>query len=330
MRKTLLLGYIALTLAQVFFAGNLVINKYLIAQMDMFVFLVWRFIFATIAFGAVFGLTRARFVEPTHPEQRITTADYVSCALQGLFAGFLFNILFCSGLKQTTATAAGIICSTLPALIAVFAVWFLKEYLGRTKIIALCLAMLGILFINLDQFSETTQTLDHTLLGDLLIFLAMLPEAWYSILSRKMGGRITPLGSAFLTNIFALIIILPFGFKVGAFNFGDFSTLQYVLLFLAGISSLIFYWGWAWGLSFISASTAGLFAGVLPVATTGVAVLFLGERLHWFDLAGILLVLSSIVIGTKLHQRFLRKPSLVLEPEPSLEEDLPSNETAAS
>lgn len=311
MRKTLLLGYMALILSQLFFGVNLVINKHLLISMDMFVFLVWRFIFATLGFALVFGLSRSRFVEPTHPKQRLTRSDVFSCFLQGLFAGLLFNYFFCLGLKQTTATAAGIICSTLPALIAVFAVWFLKEHLGRSKMVALCLAMLGIIFINLDQLKPSAQTLNHSLIGDMLIFISMLPEAWYSILSRKLGGRVTPLGSAFLTNFFATLIILPFGIYAGAFDLSHTSLNQFALLLLAGMSSLIFYWGWAWGLSFIAASTAGLFAGVLPAATTGIAILFLGEKLRWFDVAGMTLVILSIIVGTKLHQRFKRKPALL-------------------
>lgn len=316
MRKTLLLGYCALTLAQIFFAGNLIVNKYILTHMDMFVFLLWRFIFATGGIALLFVFSKSRWVEPTHPEGRLTPYDWFSCALQGFFAGFLFNILFSWGLQKTTATAAGIICSTLPVMIAVFAVWLLKERLGRSKLIALVLAMLGILIINLDQFEAGVIDSAHTLWGDMLVFLAMVPEALYCIISRKLGGRVTPLGSALLTNIFATLILLPFGLYAGALHFGDYSSYHFGLIFLAGMCSIGFYWGCAWGLSFISASTAGLFAGVLPVATTAIAFLFLGESMRWFDVGGMILVLLSIVIGTKMHHRFRRKTALAAELQP--------------
>lgn len=313
MRKTLIVGYITLMMAQVAFAGNLIINKYLLTSLDMFVFLEWRFIFATVGFGLMFWLSGSRFSEPNHPQGRFMPTDWISCILQGFFAGLLFNYLFSCGLQKTTATAAGIICSTLPAIIAFFAVFLLNERLGRSKITAIVLAMLGIIIINADHLDGSLLSSEHSILGDALVFLAIIPEALYCILSRKLGGRVTPMGSALLTNLFATLMLLPFAFTQGAFDIQQFPSMPFSLIFLAGFCSIGFYWGCAWGLSFISASTAGLFAGVLPIATTVIAILFLGESLRWLDIAGMGLVLLSIVIGTQMHYRFRRKAALIAE-----------------
>ena len=128
--------------------------------------------------------------------------------LSGIFAAFLFNVFFVWGLHHTTATAAGIVGSTLPAMIALSAVWLLKERLNFAKIFALILAMVGILVINLDYFEESSN-LNHTFFGDVLVFIAMFPEAWYSIVSRKLATRITPLGAAFIANVVGFLALFP-------------------------------------------------------------------------------------------------------------------------
>ena len=64
------------------------------------------------------------------------------------------------------------------------------------------------------------------------------------------------------------------------------------------------------GFNFISASTAAIFGGIMPVATAILAILFLGEEFHWYDSFGMLLVIASIVIGTGWRP-FIRKSKLL-------------------
>jgi len=305
MRRALSTGFFALAFAQVGISLNVVTSKYLISTMPMFMLLATRFGLSAIILGLVLLITRTPIKDPLHPDKKLTPNDWFLALLLGLFAAFLFNIFFVWGLQHTTATAAGIIGSTLPALIAVFSVWILKERLNNSKIIALVLAMLGILVINLDHF-EASANLEHTYFGDMLVFIAMFPEAWYSIVSRKLANRITPLGGAFIANVVGFITLLPCALYTGTMDFSVYTSFEFALIGVAAVSSLIFFWAWAWGLSFIPASTAAVFGGVMPVATTLFAILFLGENLHWYDTLGMLLVLASIVIGAGLRLRVKR------------------------
>lgn len=309
MRRALSTGYIALAFAQVGISLNVVTSKYLISTMPMFMLLASRFGLSAIILGLVLILTRTTIIDPHHPEAKLTKNDWFLAILLGVFAAFLFNLFFVWGLQHTTATAAGIIGSTLPALIALFSVWLLKERLNQAKIIALGLAMLGILVINLDHF-EATANVEHTYFGDLLVFIAMFPEAWYSIVSRKLANRITPLGGAFIANVVGFATLLPCALYTGTFDFTIYNSFEFFLIGVAAMSSLLFFWAWAWGLSFIPASTAAIFGGVMPVATTLFAILFLGENLHWYDTLGMLMVLASIVIGAGWRIRTKRAAAL--------------------
>lgn len=301
-QRTLTAAYSALALAQIAISVNVVTSKFLVTNIPMFFILAARFTVSTFSLGMLLIFTQTPLKDPFHPEIKLSSMDWFLGILQGILAAFLFNLFFLWGLQYTTATASGIIGSTLPAIVAISAILFLNERISTPKIIALILAMLGILIINLDHF-ETSENLEHTYFGDLLIFLAMLPEAWYSIVIRKLANRITPLGSAFLANVVGLVTFLPFALLTSqTFSFTDVSWGQWGLISIAGLTSMLFFWCWGWGLTLISASTAGIFGGVMPVATTVLAILFLDESLRWYDAIGILLVLGSILVGTILKE----------------------------
>lgn len=309
---SLLLGYIALTFAQITISVNVITGKYLLATMPMFMLLGVRFFLSTILLGLILKLSRTSICDPAHPEGKLNTRDWVWGVLQGFFAAFLFNVFFVWGLANTTATAAGIVGSTLPAIIALCAVWMLKERLSWVKISALALAMFGILVINLDHF-EGGGNLQHSYIGDFLIFLAMIPEAWYSILSRKLAGRMTPLGAAFVANLVGCITLVPCALFSTGFEWEIYSASEAGLLIIAALSSVIFYWAWGWGLTFIPASTAAVFGGVMPVATTLLALYFLQETLGWYDIIGMGCVVGSILLGAGLlpfRRKSLEQPAV--------------------
>ena len=141
--------------------------------------------------------------------------------------------------------------STLPAIIALSAIWLLKERLSIAKIFAIALAMIGIMVINLDNF-EAVGNPNHSYFGDFLVFLAMIPEAWYSIISRKLAGRITPLGAALIANAVGFLCLLPCAVFTGSLDFSAYSWFEAVLVLIAGLSSLFFFWAWGWGINLYS------------------------------------------------------------------------------
>ncbi len=53
------------------------------------------------------------------------------------------------------------------------------------------------------------------------------------------------------------------------------------------------------GVELLGANRAGLFLHLMPVFGSLMAMLFLGEQFRWFHAAGIMLILSGIVLATK-------------------------------
>ena len=86
--------YCALALAQCGIGINVVINKLLITVMPMLMLLACRFCLSTLFLGLLLRLTHTPITAPSHPAGKATASDWLYLSLQGLAAGFLFNVLF--------------------------------------------------------------------------------------------------------------------------------------------------------------------------------------------------------------------------------------------
>lgn len=297
-----LFAYSLLASAQAGVAINVVIGKYLIDnEMPMFLFLGVRFLVSSVCLS-ILMLFRPRIASLAHPTGKLHAIDWGFLLAQAFTGGFLFNYFFYWGIEFTTATSAGIISSSLPALLALFAYWFLGEALHFQKILAIVFAMLGIIVISLNNTDPRGE--GGSSFGDLLIFLAMIPEALYSIFSKFIGHRMTPLGSATITNWLIFLMMLPFTIlSLQDFNIVSFTWFNWGLIFLGGLSSAVFYWAWPKGLLVISASRAAIFTGLLPISTAFLSWYFLFEPFGAFDAVGMALVLISLVIGTRVKSQ---------------------------
>lgn len=300
------IAYLLLASAQASIAINVVIGKYLIDNdMPTFVFLGVRFFISSLCLSFLM-IFKPMVASRSHPSGKLQAMDWLFLFALALTGGFLFNYFFYWGIEYTTATSAGIISSSLPALLAIFAYWFLGERLQFRKILAILFAMLGIMVISLDNTDPSG--VRGSSFGDFLVFMAMIPEALYSIFSKFIGHRMTPLGSAMITNWLIFLMMLPFAFlSLSEVDLANFSWFAWGLVLIGGLSSAMFYWAWPKGLLVISASTAAVFTGLLPIMTSFLGWYFLFEPFGAYDAVGMLLVLISLVVGTRLKPSMLKQ-----------------------
>ena len=305
MNKTPWSGYLNLAFAQTVIGVNAVIGKYLADKVPVFIFIFGRFFICALILFMVFKLSKEPILNPMYangPDNKLTAKEWLWLTAQALTGGLLFNLLFFGGLCFTTASSAGIIASTLPAMIAICAWIFLKEALSARKWLAIGLAVLGILIISLDNSSSRNYGQGH-FLGDALILLAMFPEALFSIFGRLLGKRVQPLASAAIVTVICWFSTIPFGVYdlVTQVDYG-LSPWHVALIFFSGLSSVGFYYCCNKGLAVVQAGISAIFGSLFPVSATVLAWLFLDERLGMYDFIGMVVVLTSIAVGAELKR----------------------------
>jgi len=217
--------------------------------------------------------------------------------LQAFTGIFLFTTLLLSGLKLTSAAAAGIVTSTTPAVGGALAVLLLRERLARARAGGIALAVVGILAINVSAPAAPPAGAT-ALLGNLLVFGAVVSEAVFIICGRVAAARVAPLVAATTVSVLGFLMFLPFAareamrFGLASIGTGDWVALAYYGFVVTVLAFVL----WARGLAVVPASTAAVFTAVLPLSAVLLSYAVLGEAFAWSHLLGGGCVVGGIVL----------------------------------
>lgn len=222
--------------------------------------------------------------------------DWMFIVAQALTAGVLFNVLMIIGLRYTSANMAGIITSTLPALIALMSWIFLREKFTTKKTICVGLATLGLLIISLTHSAASLDSGAYAGLGNLIILLAMIPETAYYVLTKMYVNTLPVFLISAIINGVNAIVIIPLGLWQTDWHHVSLTAMNGFILFIISLSSSLFFVFWYLGSAKVDAVMTSLSTAVMPVATVTLAWLFLNEVMTGSQLMGMILVMASIVV----------------------------------
>jgi len=145
-------------------------------------------------------------------------------------------------------------------------------------------------------------------LGNLLVFGAVICEASYAVIGKKLTGVLGPRRITALINLWGFALVTPFGLYM-AWRF-DFTGVQpgiwLLLVFYSLAASVWTVWLWMTGLKVVPAAQGGVFTVLLPVSAALVGVLVLGERFTPLQLLAFGLALASVVLATLPSRLALR------------------------
>ncbi|MCL4746418.1 MAG: DMT family transporter, partial [Burkholderiaceae bacterium] len=88
------------------------------------------FLLAWLRFG-IAAVVMLPWTIPPIRQRTISPGEWRALFLQSLFGNFLFSIFMLYGVSMSSATAAGVILATLPAVVAVLSWVVLRERLAR-------------------------------------------------------------------------------------------------------------------------------------------------------------------------------------------------------
>lgn len=285
-----LVAYLQLTLAMALVGSAVVVGKLMIES-----FPVYLAGGLSSAIGAVILVPALYLCEGGPPA--LNRRDLLVLFLQALTGIFLFRVLLLYGLAYTTATESGIITSTTPAVIGLISLVFLREKLPLASVGGIGLAVAGVLVINIPGGPSSGEVTGFTL-GNLLVFGAVVSEALFTVFGKAASDRLTPLATATSASVLSLVLFLPLGLaEAASFDFSSVGLAGWVPILHYGVFvTALGYLLWFGGLSRVPASTAGVFAGVLPVSAVLLSYVVLGEPFAWVHLVGMAFVLSAILL----------------------------------
>ncbi|WP_180126660.1 DMT family transporter [Rhodoferax sp. BLA1] len=266
------------------------------------------FLLAWLRFG-IGALAMPHWLRKPASEAPMSRTTKKLIFLESFLGNFLFTICMLFGVSLTTAVSAGVILAAIPAVVALLSWVFLRERISRRVALAIVLAALGIGLFSLSKSELSAHAIqgpDANLahktswLGNLLVMGAVVCEAAYAVIGKKLTGTVSPKRITALINLWGFALMTPMGlYAAWAFDFSGVAIPIWLLLvFYALAASVWTVWLWMTGLKTVPASQAGVFTVMLPISAAAVGVLVLGESLSGWQLLAFGLCLSGVVLAT--------------------------------
>ncbi|MCK4707538.1 MAG: DMT family transporter [Gammaproteobacteria bacterium] len=286
-------AYLMLAGCALFWSGNFVIGRAFAADIQPITISYFRWFTALLV---ILPFTIKSLIS----QWSIIRANLLRLMFMGALGVAGFNTFAYLGLHQTTATNALLINSFIPILIILLSRIAPGTPITAVKFIGILISTCGVLLLvsrgeidNLIAFKINQ--------GDLWVLLAAFVWAVYSISLRWRPAELTAPAFLSFTMIVGVLILSPVywlnlldepSFVV---NTPNVIAIAYVALF-ASIGAYLF---WNQGVKIVGAGTAGQFIHLMPVFGTIMAVVFLGERLYWFHIAGAFAIGSGIYLSLR-------------------------------
>jgi drug/metabolite transporter (DMT)-like permease len=283
-----------------FWGGTFVAARYAVGEAPPFFAASCRFIIASIVLVSLTAWYARRDKVSFPVPQNLRQLAGLFCL--GLTGVFLYNAIFFTGLKLTTATNGALIVSINPIITAVLSALWLREKVSLTQAAGLLLSLLGVAIVIAKGSLGVIANLSFNK-GDLIMLGAPLCWAIYSMLGKKLLSIFTPLAATAYASVFGALLLTPAAFLEHAAIGGaapGFSWLGWLaILQLALLGTVVGFVWWYQGVQQIGTARAAAFVNLVPLFGPLQAALFLGERLIAAQLCGGLLVILGVYWGSR-------------------------------
>lgn len=278
-------------------------------------FAFWRSFASVVALAGILVLGVALRRLPTVPLRSIRRFEWLQLVAMGLCVAGTTLGLFLSFERSTIALAL-IVFYTYPVMVAVMAVPVYDEQLGGRRLVAILVAVVGMVLVLLGPSTAEAASVDP--LGVLFALGAALCQTGYALIASRGFASVPSFQAATLLRWFSLLayllLLIPLIVVLGDAQrlLGPFEGIDaWVLVVIAGIFSA-------------ALPTAGLVAGYRRVGPTRGAVLMLLEPLTGVILAALLVAERPgpiqllggvlVLVGASLVQLVATRRSAPAEP----------------
>jgi drug/metabolite transporter (DMT)-like permease len=284
--------YLLLSLTSLFWAGNIVLARFVAGHVPPMTLSCVRWIGAFLML-LPFALPHLKADWPA-----LRAKLPLMLALSA--TGFAFNnAISYWALQYTEALNALLIQSSGPLFVALWSLVLFGVRLTPAQFFGIILSLTGVLVIILRGDPAALASI-HFNRGDLMFGGAVLSFGLYSALM-PYRPRTHPLSLISFTIGCGAVLLLPLSIweyfngvllKPDALTA---ATLLYVVIFPSTLAYLFFNRG----IALIGPNRSAPFLHLVPVFGSAMAILLLGERLRLFHLTGYALVLAGIVIASR-------------------------------
>ncbi len=287
-----LTGYVLAATATTMWGTPPVVARALSGDVPPVTLAFWRWLAAALVIlplvGGALGAEWPR-LKP-HLRSLVTVAAFTA-------AGSSLSIV---AVYFTTATNAVLVNASQPAVTAVVAWIVTRERLTPRQSVGVALAFFGVLVMVCRADPRVLLTLDINA-GDPIMLLAVVAWSMYAVNLHRQSYLpsgdllmfvISVVGAGMLAPLYAVEALAAGGFDASL-------PIGGAIVYLAVVPTLFATHCWNDALGALGANRAAVFINLIPISGAGFAMLFLGERLYAYHLAGAGFVFVGIYFAVR-------------------------------
>ena len=210
--------------------------------------------------------------------------------------------------QSISAVNIGILNALIPLLTVLLSLWLLRDTPTLGIATGSVLSFAGLLWL-VSEGQPARLLAQGVSQGDLLMMLSVFTYALYGVLLKRWSLPFSGWMMLYLQMSAALLWLLPDFLRSESWALTA-DNLPLVL-YAALPASLLATLFWLQGVRHIGANRTAIFMNLLPLFTTGIAVLWLGEQLQSYHLWGGSLTLLGVLL-CQLWRQPLRAPAPML------------------
>ena len=294
-----------LLLMAVIWGTNYVIIKSAVAELDPLVFNAFRLTEASIVMLATMAaVRRARPPDNARsPATRewttifrtpasVTRRDWMGLAALGLIGHCLYQYFFVIGLSRTSVANSSLLIAMTPVLIALITAATGRDRIRPLHWMGTLLSLLGIYAV----LGHRAHLGGESLRGDVMVAAAVVCWAIYTIGSRELMRRHSPVGVTGLSMALGTLMYLPLAAPAltrvpwSAVSVRTWFAIAYSALFALCIAYTI----WYAAVRAIGSARTSVYSNLVPIVAMATAIVWLGEPLSASKVAGAAAVLVGV------------------------------------
>jgi drug/metabolite transporter (DMT)-like permease len=211
------------------------------------------------------------------------------------------------GLQFTSASKASLIVATIPVAVLALSALFLRERFNGVVIVGIGLSLVGVAMLVFGD-PNVNWSFDGPMLGDLLMFGAVIAMAIYTVLMKNLAATRSALDITGLQIIYGALLFAPaFFWQLPNTDWSGLTARSLVaLISLTLFATIGAFLSFNFALSKIPATRTAIFLNCVPVVTAIGAWLVLGEWLTAVQIAGGVVVLVSVYLTNFLGDKRIK------------------------
>lgn len=251
---------------------------------------------ALIFFRAAIGFITLLPFLFIYKQQSQVIKHWKSIAVVGLTNTALPFVLFAFATLSISAGLTSVLNATAPIFTALVAFVWLKEKLGRSKVIGLLIGFSGVLFLFI---SKGNLALDAAAIAILAALVATLNYGYAACYTKQHLSGVSSLAIAAGSQLFASIMLLPFlGFNLPVHEISN--TAIYSTITLGVVCTALAYIFYFNLLANLGPAKAITVTYLIPVFGIFWGMVFLHEQTNASMLIGAALILAGVSLTTGL------------------------------